>query len=115
MRDLGTFPGAVATVAPCCNTINDRGQVVGFWFDTMGNVRAFLWQDNVLANLNDLIPKGSPWQLQFASAINDAAEIVGQGLINGEVHAFLATPCDRNYTDRNHAETEWRCEDDTDR
>src|SRR5437016_5989933 len=71
MRDLGTFPGAVATVAPCCNTINDRGQVVGFWFDTMGNVRAFLWQDNVLANLNDLIPKGSPWQLQFASAIND--------------------------------------------
>lgn len=78
MLDPGTFPGAVATVAPCCHTINDRGQVVGFWFDAMGNVRAFLWQDSVLTDLNDLIPEGSPWQLLFAEAINDAERSWGK-------------------------------------
>jgi hypothetical protein len=43
-------------------------------------------------DLNALIPAGSPWYLQATSSINDAGEIAGQGLINGEVHAFLATP-----------------------
>jgi hypothetical protein len=43
-------------------------------------------------DLNDFIPAGSPWYLQNASSINDAGEIVGWGTINGEVHAFLATP-----------------------
>jgi probable HAF family extracellular repeat protein len=86
-------------VAPCCNTINDKGQVVGFWFDAMFNAHAFIWQDNTLTNLDDLIPSDSPWQLQFAQAINDAGAIVGQGLIGGESHAFLATPCDRYHAD----------------
>ena len=43
-------------------------------------------------DLNTLIPKNSPWYLQNASSINDAGEIIGWGTINGEVHAFLATP-----------------------
>jgi hypothetical protein len=43
-------------------------------------------------DLNTLIPKNSPWYLQNAESINDAGEIVGTGLINGEPHAFLATP-----------------------
>src|SRR5216117_999246 len=30
MQDLHAFPGALFTVAPCCHTINDRGEVVGF-------------------------------------------------------------------------------------
>jgi hypothetical protein len=30
--------------------------------------------------------------LQAANSINNAGEITGQGLINGNVHAFLATP-----------------------
>ena len=31
-----------------------------------------------------------------ANAINASGQIAGQGLINGEVHAFLATPCHRH-------------------
>lgn len=94
MIDLGTFPGAVATVAPCCNTINNRGQVVGFSIDgTTGNSRAFLWQEGLgIIDLNSLIPVSSGWSLQGASSINDAGEIAGYGLINGNVHAFLAIP-----------------------
>jgi hypothetical protein len=54
---------------------------------------AFLWKDGVMVDLNDLIPKHSPWILQSAAGINDSGQIAGQGVINGEVHAFLATPC----------------------
>jgi probable HAF family extracellular repeat protein len=99
IEDLGAFPGAVVTVAPCCNTINNRGEVVGFSIDASGNMRALAWQGKVPVDLNTLIPAGSPWYLQAATSINDAGEIVGWGTINGEVHAFLATPCDRNHAD----------------
>jgi len=47
-----------------------------------------------MTDLNTLIPANSGWYLQTASSVNDAREIVGWGLIGGNVHAFLATPCD---------------------
>jgi probable HAF family extracellular repeat protein len=93
MQDFGAFPGAIVTVPPCCNTINDKGEMVGFSIDgTTFNSRALIWRDKVPMDLNTFIPKGSPWYLQAAQSINEAGEIVGQGLINGAVHAFLATP-----------------------
>jgi probable HAF family extracellular repeat protein len=92
MQDLGAFPGAVMTVPSCCKTINDAGQVIGWAMDAMGNFTALVWQNNKPVDLNTLIPPGSPWYLQNACSINDDGEIAGQGLINGEVHAFLATP-----------------------
>jgi len=80
-------------VPTCCNTINDGGEVVGFSIDgTTFESRAIIWQHKVPMDLNTFIPKGSPWYLQAAQSINNAGEIVGQGLINGAVHAFLATP-----------------------
>jgi probable HAF family extracellular repeat protein len=103
MQDLGTFPGALATVFPCCNTINDSRQIVGFTIDQGGNSRAILWQNYIWMDLNNLIPKHSGWTLQAAESINDAGQITGFGVINGEVHAFLATPRDRDpdeYHDR---------------
>jgi len=94
MQDYGAFSGAFLTVAPCCKTINNSGEVVGFAIDGNGP-RALVWQDKKPVDMNKLIPPGSPWYLQNACAINDAGEITGQGLINGEVHAFLATPIHR--------------------
>jgi probable HAF family extracellular repeat protein len=92
MQDLGLFPGSVVTAVPCCNTINNSGQIALISADAMGNTRALLWQNGKMYDMNDLIPAGSPWNLQFTASINDAGEIVGWGLINGEVHAFLASP-----------------------
>jgi probable HAF family extracellular repeat protein len=92
MVDIGAFPGAVATVVPCCYTINNSSQVVGFAIDGTGNMRAIVWRHKAPVDLNTLIPPGSPWFLQTACSINDAGEIAGQGLIDGEIHAFLATP-----------------------
>jgi hypothetical protein len=91
MQDLGAFPGAFATFAPCCKTINDRGEIVGVAIDAMGP-RALVWQGNVPVDLNTLIPANSGWYLQFTASINNAGEIAGQGTINGEVHAVLLTP-----------------------
>jgi len=106
MQDFGAFPGAFATVPPCCHSINDSGGMVGFSIDGDGNMRALLWQGKVPKDLNTFIAKKSGWYLLAASSINDAGQIVGWGTINGEVHALLATPCDRN-----HAGSE-SCEDD---
>jgi len=50
--------------------------------------------------LRPTIPKNSPWYLLDAESINDAGQIVGYGTINGNVHAFIATPCDRDHQDR---------------
>lgn len=90
---LGTLPGDFLSVAPCCHTINNRGEVVGFSIPgPQGSGRAFIWQNGVMIDLNTLIPEGSPWYLLQACSISDAGQIVGQGLIGGTVHAFLLTP-----------------------
>ncbi len=87
--------GFVAAVNGCCKTINDDREIVGFMFNAdFSQQHAFLWKGGVMVDLNDLISKSSPWVLQSAAGINASGQIAGQGLINGEVHAFLATPCD---------------------
>ncbi len=98
------FPVAIA---PCCKTINDQREIVGFMLDSeFSNPRAFLWKDGVMVDLNDLVRRNSRWVLQSAAGINASGQIAGQGLINGEVHAFLATPC------RRHEGREESCDDD---
>ena len=82
------------TVAGCCNTNNNRGQIVGFAIDASGNSHAFLWEDSHYLDLNDLIP------VQNATSINDAGEITGYGLIDGNVHGFLAFPCDHAHVNK---------------
>ena len=72
-------------------SINNSGQIVG-WFitpATSGSSHAFLYSGGKAADLNSLLPPGSGWELLQANAINDAGQIVGEGLINGQVHAFL--------------------------
>jgi probable HAF family extracellular repeat protein len=93
MRDLGVPANDFVGVAACCHTINNREEVVGFSCPgPFGTCRALLWEENVPIDLNTLVTPGSPWYLLAASSINDAGQISGWGTINGEVHAFLATP-----------------------
>ena len=90
MRDLGTLPGDFASLAI---GINDRGEVVGGSLDVNFNIRASLWQNGAMTDLNTLIPANSGLYLLLAESINSSGEIVGFGVTNtGEVHGFLATP-----------------------
>ena len=43
-------------------------------------------------DLNNLMPAGSGWVLEHATAINTSGQIVGVGRLNGQTRAFLATP-----------------------
>jgi probable HAF family extracellular repeat protein len=82
MQDLGTLSGDSASSAAA---INFFGLVVG----TSGT-RAFFWsQWTGMLDLNTLIPRNSGWTLSNATGINIVGQIVGDGIINGQNHAFL--------------------------
>jgi probable HAF family extracellular repeat protein len=93
--DIGTLAGYQNSVATAINTV---GQVVGYaWLpDNEGDLirRAYLYdhRTGVMTDLNQLIPPGSGWQVLDAFDISDAGQIVGQGLISGEMHGFVLTP-----------------------
>jgi probable HAF family extracellular repeat protein len=91
MKDLG---GLGADYLGDAAGINNNTQVVGGSCDTAGNCRAFLWEKNVLSDLNDLVAANSPLYLMYALGINDAGEIVGFALnkSTGDVHAYVASP-----------------------
>jgi len=96
MLDYGAFPGAVATVAGCCHTINDIGQIVGFTVEPTNPYfgRAIIWQGTQPRDLNAFVRDAGPFvQLTGAFSINDLGEIVCQGITTaGELHACLAVP-----------------------
>ncbi len=76
MTDLGNFFPAA---------INDNGVIVG------GNQ---VYSGGTLQNLNTLIPAGSPYQIQDATAVNDNGQIVANAYDTAtyQTHALLLTP-----------------------
>jgi probable HAF family extracellular repeat protein len=90
MQDLGTLFGTGIPVEPL--GINAASQIVGT--GGLGLGQAWLWQNGVMQDLNNLIPAGSGWVLESATAINGSGQIVGWGQMNGypNLHGFLLTP-----------------------
>src|SRR5215469_3658614 len=76
MTDLGSNFSPVA--------VNDSGVVVGGPFVYSGT----------LQNLNNLIPPGSPYQIQSATGINNNGQIIANALdtATGQTHALLLNP-----------------------
>ncbi|HEY9845107.1 MAG TPA: hypothetical protein V6D03_02820 [Candidatus Caenarcaniphilales bacterium] len=109
MLDLGTLLSNEAFPYYADNqsqawSINDSGQVVGSssfpkeeldvsgipYQSVVGH--AFLYEDQVMQDLNHLIPSDSGWELNSSQAINDAGQIAGYGTIKGQTRGFLLTP-----------------------
>jgi len=90
---LGILPGFRQSYAYC---VNASDLVVGGCesYDGAGHYAydAFLWQSGTLYNLNDLLPESSGWDLAYAYGINDAGQIVGDGIYLGRQTAFVMTP-----------------------
>jgi probable HAF family extracellular repeat protein len=94
VKNLGILPGDGAAFA---TGINNRGQVVGSTFNSVGWSRGFVWQDNVLTDLNTLVPGDSNLFINAASNINERGQISGMATVltgpdTGKVHAILLTP-----------------------
>jgi uncharacterized protein (TIGR03437 family) len=91
--------------------INNSGWVVGFSssnppdftlhlhavvYPPQGTTRAFVYANGKMYDLNTLMTNGTGWSLAYATAINNAGQIVGTGTFQGpngpEQHAFILTP-----------------------
>jgi hypothetical protein len=49
-----------------------------------------------IINLNRFVPPGSGITLTDPSSINDRGEIVVDGTLNGNLHAFMLVPCEED-------------------
>ena len=92
LNDLGTLPGDIYSFG---NSINEAGTIVGQSCDANFNCRATLWHHGVIADLNTLVPAGSP-SLVSANDINNQGQIVGSAIdpATGNTVGFLASPDD---------------------
>jgi probable HAF family extracellular repeat protein len=92
IRPVGALPGHVHSEA---YGINERGQVVGVSCDAnFVDCRAFVWDNGVMKDLNDLKDPGYSARLEQAKDINDRGEITGRAIDpgTGVRKAFLAVP-----------------------
>lgn len=87
MRNLGTLDGP--TNNSYAHAINESGWIVGTSSTRWGTNQAFLWRDDAMTNLNNLIAPDSGWVLTNATAINEFNEIAGSGLFQGQTRAFI--------------------------
>jgi hypothetical protein len=72
---------------------------VGSTFSSVGWSRGFIWQHNVMTDLNTLIPGDSNLLIIAASNINERGQISGMASVmsgpdEGKIHAILLTPGD---------------------
>ena len=94
--DLGTVYGETCSQA---NSINSRGQIVGFASADCNNEdHAFLAENGAIVDVNTLVVGGPGFTVVNAYDINDRGEIAGWGpLPNGDERAVLLVPCDENH------------------
>ncbi len=82
MTDLGKNLGGIHSLA---NSINDRGDVAGYWNDQAGHSHAFLWKKGKSVYLGNLGGGDSN-----TTAINNLDQIVGtSNTVSGNEHAYI--------------------------
>ena len=78
--NLTALPGGSGMIAAA---LNAKDQAVG---------NGFFYSNGSVQSIVSLLPSNSGWSNLNATGINDAGQIIGQGLINGQEQAFLMTP-----------------------
>jgi probable HAF family extracellular repeat protein len=100
MQNLGTLNGDAMSEA---TDINDEGQIVGVSYHDrlFDGPRAFVYQDGLMTDLNQLIGSASAnFFISSTGGINDRGEIAAQanlasnGVVTSVLHAVLLVPAD---------------------
>jgi probable HAF family extracellular repeat protein len=88
--DLGLLPGCHSSYA---TDLNDQRQVVGY-AEGPAIIQAFLWQNGVMARLNDLVPADLGVNIRYGEVINNTGQIAANGieLDSGRQVALRLTP-----------------------
>jgi probable HAF family extracellular repeat protein len=91
LEDLGGLPNSNDDNSQAFD-VNARGDVVGV--SCAGDAcRAFVWENDVMYDLRELVDPAFEGAFLSARSINDRGEITGNvALPNGEIRAFIATP-----------------------
>jgi uncharacterized membrane protein len=90
---LSTPPGEFMNGG--AQAISDNDQIVGAAYNSdFSDFHAFMWPSSTSQgiDLNMLIPPDSGWELLFGTDVNNRGEIVGAGLLNGALHAYVLIP-----------------------
>jgi probable HAF family extracellular repeat protein len=90
LKSLGMLGGRWSSA----KSINNLGRIVGNSDVDLDGIfsHAFLYESGSMLDLNDLIGPDSGWVLESAIGINDAGQIAGNGLLNGQRRVFLLDP-----------------------
>ena len=72
--------------------INSENQVVGVIETANGEAHAAVWLKGKVIDLNDLVEQREGWTLVQARGINNKGFIIGTGIKDGHVGAFLVGP-----------------------
>jgi probable HAF family extracellular repeat protein len=88
-KDLGTL-GGFQSVA---YGVDDAGDVVGYsYLSDNATTHAFIYSNNVMVDLNSMLPVASGWDITAAYGINSLGDIVGTGTLNGQNYAVTLDP-----------------------
>jgi len=91
INNSGTVVGVSAT-APIDFTL----QLAAYLYPALNIYRAFVYSNGKMYDLSSSLTNGSGWTLSYATAINNAGQIAGTGIVQGpnggEQHGFLLTP-----------------------
>ncbi len=89
--ELPSMDPAVTTTAL---DINNLGQAVGQAWVRSDWLRGVLFEEGKISYIDDLVGAEylNGWSFDAAVGINDRGQIVGAGLLNGDVHAYVLTP-----------------------
>jgi probable HAF family extracellular repeat protein len=84
LEDLGTLGG----LSSYAYGIDNSGTIVGYSTLSDGGTHAFVFLNGVMFDLNNLIPTNSGWTLNEAFSIDNAGQIFGEGVHNGQFDSF---------------------------
>jgi probable HAF family extracellular repeat protein len=87
--DLGTL-GGFQSVA---YGVDEAGDIVGnSYLSDNTTVHAFVYSNNIMVDLNSLLPIASGWTITSAYGVNALGDVVGVGMQGGQAYAVSLVP-----------------------